>query len=166
VTEDFIELLLLSCSAATLPFFQEAFADTDGIGADFNKLIGLDILHCQFETHLSSGTDLSGIVFARRSDIGHLLGPCDVYGDVIILTVLADDLAFSVFVFRDARRLGKPALLVLPSGTLVPNDLELNGTDKQILVLTGPNMSGKSTYLRQAALITILGIGSGYGVAI
>ena len=38
----------------------------------------------------------------------------------------------------------------------VPNDLYLNSTAHAILVLTGPNMGGKSTYLRQAALITIL----------
>ncbi len=45
---------------------------------------------------------------------------------------------------------------LLPAGTLVPNDTDLNGRDKQIVVLTGPNMSGKSTYLRQTALIVIL----------
>jgi DNA mismatch repair protein MutS len=45
---------------------------------------------------------------------------------------------------------------VLPSGTLVCNDVDLNGSDGAIVVLTGPNMSGKSTYLRQTALITIL----------
>jgi DNA mismatch repair protein MutS len=38
----------------------------------------------------------------------------------------------------------------------VPNDLYLNSTSDTILVLTGPNMGGKSTYLRQAALIVIL----------
>jgi DNA mismatch repair protein MutS len=38
----------------------------------------------------------------------------------------------------------------------VPNDLYLNGTTHNILLLTGPNMGGKSTYLRQAALIVIL----------
>jgi DNA mismatch repair protein MutS len=38
----------------------------------------------------------------------------------------------------------------------VPNDLFLNSTTKNILVLTGPNMGGKSTYLRQAALIVVL----------
>lgn len=45
---------------------------------------------------------------------------------------------------------------VLPAGTLVANDLELNGRKRQIAILTGPNMSGKSTYLRQNALIVIL----------
>jgi DNA mismatch repair protein MutS len=38
----------------------------------------------------------------------------------------------------------------------VPNDLFLNPTTHAILVLTGPNMGGKSTYLRQTALIVIL----------
>jgi len=38
----------------------------------------------------------------------------------------------------------------------VPNDLYLNSTTHSILVLTGPNMGGKSTYLRQSALIVIL----------
>jgi DNA mismatch repair protein MutS len=38
----------------------------------------------------------------------------------------------------------------------VPNDLYLNATTHTILVLTGPNMGGKSTYLRQAALTVIL----------
>jgi DNA mismatch repair protein MutS len=38
----------------------------------------------------------------------------------------------------------------------VPNDLYLNDSTHQILLITGPNMGGKSTYLRQAALIAIL----------
>ena len=38
----------------------------------------------------------------------------------------------------------------------VPNDLYLNSTTHAILILTGPNMGGKSTYLRQAALIVIM----------
>jgi len=38
----------------------------------------------------------------------------------------------------------------------VPNDTRLDPADRQILVLTGPNMAGKSTYLRQTALIVLL----------
>jgi DNA mismatch repair protein MutS len=38
----------------------------------------------------------------------------------------------------------------------VPNDLRLSSREGQILVLTGPNMSGKSTYLRQVALIVLM----------
>jgi len=42
------------------------------------------------------------------------------------------------------------------SERFVPNDLHLNSTTHSILLLTGPNMGGKSTYLRQTALIVIL----------
>jgi DNA mismatch repair protein MutS len=38
----------------------------------------------------------------------------------------------------------------------IPNDLDIAGESEQILIITGPNMGGKSTYLRQNALIVIL----------
>jgi DNA mismatch repair protein MutS len=38
----------------------------------------------------------------------------------------------------------------------VPNDILLNGSTHQLVVLTGPNMGGKSTYLRQTALVCLL----------
>jgi DNA mismatch repair protein MutS len=43
-----------------------------------------------------------------------------------------------------------------PSGRFVPNDIRLGGPAGLIQIITGPNMAGKSTYIRQAALITIL----------
>ena len=42
------------------------------------------------------------------------------------------------------------------SDRFVPNDLYLNSTTHAILLITGPNMGGKSTYLRQAALIALM----------
>jgi DNA mismatch repair protein MutS len=45
----------------------------------------------------------------------------------------------------------------LPAGeSFIANDIELNKTDQQIIILTGPNMSGKSALLRQTALITLM----------
>jgi DNA mismatch repair protein MutS len=38
----------------------------------------------------------------------------------------------------------------------IPNDLFVNGTTHNVLLITGPNMGGKSTYLRQAALLVIM----------
>jgi DNA mismatch repair protein MutS len=38
----------------------------------------------------------------------------------------------------------------------VPNDTDLVATERQIMLITGPNMAGKSTYLRQVALLAIL----------
>jgi DNA mismatch repair protein MutS len=46
--------------------------------------------------------------------------------------------------------------LAAGSERFVPNDLFLNSSTHSIVVLTGPNMGGKSTYLRQTALIVIL----------
>ena len=46
--------------------------------------------------------------------------------------------------------------LAAGSERFVPNDLFLNSSTNNITVLTGPNMGGKSTYLRQAALIVIM----------
>ena len=44
----------------------------------------------------------------------------------------------------------------LIDSSFVPNDAFLSNDDTQLIVLTGPNMSGKSTYLRQVALIVLL----------
>lgn len=45
---------------------------------------------------------------------------------------------------------------LLPPGDFVPNDTRLGPDDGTIVLITGPNMAGKSTYIRQVALITIL----------
>jgi DNA mismatch repair protein MutS len=45
---------------------------------------------------------------------------------------------------------------VLPPGTFVPNDARLQIGGEQLLILTGPNMAGKSTYIRQVALIVLM----------
>jgi DNA mismatch repair protein MutS len=44
----------------------------------------------------------------------------------------------------------------LLAGVFVPNDMDLDPAEGQITILTGPNMAGKSTYLRQAAVIVLL----------
>jgi DNA mismatch repair protein MutS len=42
------------------------------------------------------------------------------------------------------------------AGEFVPNDLQTDPDERQLLLITGPNMAGKSTYLRQVALIVIM----------
>jgi DNA mismatch repair protein MutS len=44
----------------------------------------------------------------------------------------------------------------LSAGDFVANDLDLDDRERQVLIVTGPNMAGKSTILRQAALIVLL----------
>ena len=49
-----------------------------------------------------------------------------------------------------------PVVERLAAGAFVPNDITLNGTTHQLVILTGPNMGGKSTYLRQVALLCLM----------
>ena len=55
---------------------------------------------------------------------------------------------------RDGRH---PVLDVTePDGTFVPNDILADGQSGNILLITGPNMAGKSTYIRQVALLALM----------
>ncbi|WP_040196924.1 DNA mismatch repair protein MutS [Candidatus Soleaferrea massiliensis] len=57
-------------------------------------------------------------------------------------------------IIKDGRH---PVVEAVQSGSLfVANDTDLNCADRQIAVITGPNMAGKSTYMRQVALITLM----------
>ena len=44
----------------------------------------------------------------------------------------------------------------IESGKFVPNDIRLSTGDEQVIMLTGPNMAGKSTFIRQVAIITLM----------
>ncbi|MCM0606681.1 MAG: DNA mismatch repair protein MutS [Xanthomonadaceae bacterium] len=50
-----------------------------------------------------------------------------------------------------------PLVDAMNPGAYVPNDLEFNQESAQTLIITGPNMGGKSTVMRQAAMIVVLG---------
>jgi len=69
--------------------------------------------------------------------------------------VFSDDDSMSILAGRHAviEKLGDQ---MGDTGRFIPNDLYLNATTDLIAIITGPNMGGKSTYLRQAALIAIL----------
>ena len=49
-----------------------------------------------------------------------------------------------------------PVLGMSLAERFVPNDVTLNEKDRRIAIITGPNMSGKSTYIRQTALLVIM----------
>lgn len=66
--------------------------------------------------------------------------------------IIKDDFIFSV---KESRH---PVIEqnLLPGEQYISNDILLNKEDQQIIILTGPNMSGKSALLRQTALITLM----------
>jgi DNA mismatch repair protein MutS len=45
---------------------------------------------------------------------------------------------------------------MMPTNTFIENDTYMDTVDNQLLLITGPNMAGKSTYMRQVALITVM----------
>jgi DNA mismatch repair protein MutS len=95
---------------------------------------------------------------ARLQETARLLAELDV------LAALADVAAEYRYVrpqMTDARELvirdGRhPVLERTLSEPFVPNDTDLDGEKALIMVITGPNMAGKSTYIRQVALLALL----------
>src|SRR5262249_53250737 len=96
---------------------------------------------------------------ARLLQTGEVLAQLDVLSALAELAVarqyvrpeLSDE---PVLVVRDGRH---PVLdQLLPPGTFVPNDATLGPDDGFLWLITGPNMSGKSTFIRQVALLTLL----------
>ncbi|MBD3367873.1 MAG: DNA mismatch repair protein MutS [Candidatus Eisenbacteria bacterium] len=89
----------------------------------------------------------------------------NVLARIDVLAGLAESAAESRFVRPSVDRSGSllvqegrhPVVESLLHGErFVPNDLDLSVDERQILLITGPNMAGKSTYLRQTALIVIM----------
>jgi len=96
--------------------------------------------------------------------IADLVSVADFTSEVDLVSTLADlavHRGYCCPTFTEASHLritnGRHPVIesVLPPGSFVPNDLEFSESQR-ILILTGPNMSGKSTYLRQIGLIVIM----------
>jgi DNA mismatch repair protein MutS len=94
-----------------------------------------------------------------------LLGTAEVMATLDVLTSLAELAAARQYVrpilTDDAVLLveaGRHPVLdqTLPPGTFVPNDIDLGPEGGMFWLVTGPNMAGKSTYIRQVALVTLM----------
>lgn len=62
----------------------------------------------------------------------------------------------------DIREGRHPVVECLLDSDFIPNDTRLDCDNRQVLLLTGPNMGGKSTYLRQVALIVLMAQAGGF----
>ncbi|PIU19401.1 MAG: DNA mismatch repair protein MutS [Elusimicrobia bacterium CG08_land_8_20_14_0_20_59_10] len=125
-----------------------------------NKILGAEERMSRVETHLFGElrekvrAGLAGIkVFATGAaelDVFYALAESAVRCDFVRPVINSGDLLH----IEEGRH---PAVeRFLPAGTFVPNDLSLGGEEARIVILTGPNMSGKSVYLRQAAVAVIM----------
>ena len=96
--------------------------------------------------------------------IDELLQSADAVAQLDVFCSLAQCAAERGYVcpeFADASEIAiengrHPVMEAILRTNFVPNDLHLRGAEHRFILLTGPNMGGKSTYLRQAALLTIM----------
>jgi DNA mismatch repair protein MutS len=98
-----------------------------------------------------------GVQGPRVQTTARLIGELDVYS-ALTEVALKNDYTRPKVTDGDELfiRQGRHPIVELQSRPFIPNDLYLNATTDQLIILTGPNMGGKSTYLRQTALIVIL----------
>ncbi|MDD5095356.1 MAG: DNA mismatch repair protein MutS, partial [Dehalococcoidia bacterium] len=94
-----------------------------------------------------------------------ILGTARALAQIDVLAALAEVAVRNSYVkpqltFEDAIRIvgGRHPVVeqALVETGFVPNDTLLSNSDSQVVILTGPNMAGKSTYLRQVALIVLM----------
>ena len=102
---------------------------------------------------------------AVAAQTSRLMSTAEALSEVDVLVSLADlarERNYTRPHLLDEPRLrivdGRHAVLDVlePEGTFVPNDTVASPDEGQILLITGPNMAGKSTYIRQVALIVLL----------
>jgi DNA mismatch repair protein MutS len=122
------------------------------------KVLGAD------ERILSRELEIFEALRARvAGDAGRVQDTARALSAIDVLAALAETAAIAnytkphvhdgdEFLVTDARH----PVVERMADAFVPNDIDLNGSTRQLVILTGPNMGGKSTYLRQTALIPLL----------
>jgi len=94
---------------------------------------------------------LNNSIIISKIDIASSLANISINNEYI-KPIISNDRGITI---RDSRH---PVIeqLLPPGEDFIANDIYLNSKEKQIAIITGPNMSGKSTYLRQIGLIVIM----------
>ncbi len=125
------------------------------------KLLGAEEKVCKLEGDIYHGLVAETLKMSREiQDNARVLAELDVLCGLAVLAVeenycrpeLEEDDRIAL---KESRH---PVVerMMPPGEEFVPNDLELGGDGMRILIITGPNMAGKSTYLRQVGLTVIL----------
>ncbi len=124
------------------------------------KVLGAEDRICELEYTLFQG--IREQVAARAERICRTADGLATLDVLISLALVAEDRGYckptvddsDVLDIRDGRHPVIEAMRL--SERFVPNDTLLDGAENQILMITGPNMAGKSTYMRQVALICLM----------
>mgnify|MGYP000992521675 CR=1 FL=1 len=131
---------------------------TDELQAYEEKVLGAEERIAVIEKELFAGIRKAvALEGARVQATARLVGELDVYA-ALALSALENDYVRPTLTDGDEIEIrgGRHPVVELESRPFIPNDLLLNCSTDQLAILTGPNMGGKSTYLRQTALIVIM----------
>jgi DNA mismatch repair protein MutS len=126
-----------------------------------SKILGAEEKILDLETRLFNDLVISILEYIPPIQLNSsIIGKLDCLQS---FAVLADENSYIRPVLDESRKIeiceGRHPVIEkqLPAGeSYVPNDLLLDTDDQQIIILTGPNMSGKSALLRQTALIVLM----------
>ena len=125
-----------------------------------NKILGAEEKVARLEARLFEELrDRALVDHDAVLKLAQLLSELDVFNALAEAAAMHDFVKPTVDLSRELDIVdGRHPVLaaLLPAGSFVPNSLELDAQKRQIVVLTGPNMAGKSTYLRQNALIALM----------
>jgi DNA mismatch repair protein MutS len=133
---------------------------TDELKNYEEKVLGAEDRSCDLEYALFQ--EIRELVAAQSGRICATADALASLDTLISLAVVADERNYckpaldesDVIEIRDGRH---PVIEGMKLGErFVPNDTRLDGEENQILMITGPNMAGKSTYMRQVALIVLM----------
>lgn len=131
---------------------------TDELQAYEEKVLGAEERIAVIEKELFAGIRKAvALEGARVQATARLVGELDVYA-ALARSALENDYVRPTLTDGDEIEIrgGRHPVVELESRPFIPNDLLLNCSTDQLAILTGPNMGGKSTYLRQTALIVIM----------
>jgi DNA mismatch repair protein MutS len=124
------------------------------------KVLGAEDRICTLEFTLFQ--EIRELVAAQAERISRTADGVAVLDVLLSLTAVADERSYckplvdnsAVIDIRDGRH---PVIEAMKLGErFVPNDTLLDAETNQLVMITGPNMAGKSTYMRQVALITLM----------
>ncbi len=133
---------------------------TDELKEFETKILGAQEKIVAIEYNLFN--DVRGRVVAELEEIQRTARELAVVDVLVSLAEAADAYGYTRPTLRENGVIhivdGRHPLVerILTQDIFVPNDAELNHEESEIMLITGPNMAGKSTYMRQTALIVLM----------
>jgi DNA mismatch repair protein MutS len=125
-----------------------------------NTILGAEdkVINLEYELFTKIRDDISASI-ERLQESSYVVATLDV---LVSLSEIADSYNYIMPTVDNSNEInikdGRHPVVerLIPSGSFVPNDTLLNTDEDRINIITGPNMAGKSTFMRQVALIVIM----------